>query len=86
MALGGGHADLLGVEPQGRLVLIEVKLARNAEARRAVVAQILAHAAFLRGITLDSLEREVLRGQLRMLGFETRGQAVAARRLCALPM
>ena len=34
--LGGGYADLLAVEPPGRLVLIEVKLAANAEARRAV--------------------------------------------------
>jgi hypothetical protein len=43
--LGGGYADILAVEPSGRLVLIEVKLAKNSEARRAVVAQILAYAA-----------------------------------------
>jgi RecB family endonuclease NucS len=40
--LGGGYADLLAVETSGRPVVIEVKLARNAEARRAVVAQALA--------------------------------------------
>ena len=50
--LGTGYADLLAVERSGRLVLIEVKLARNAEARRAVVAQILAYAAFLGGTLL----------------------------------
>lgn len=35
---GGGFADLLTVESTGRLAIIEVKLARNAESRRAVVA------------------------------------------------
>jgi hypothetical protein len=43
--LGSGYADLVAVEPSGRVVVIEVKLARNAEARRAVVAQVLAYAA-----------------------------------------
>ena len=45
VGLGAGSADLLGVEASGRPVIIEVKLARNNEARRAVVAQILAYAA-----------------------------------------
>ena len=40
--LGSGYADLLAVETSGRPVIIEVKLAQNNEARRAVVAQILA--------------------------------------------
>lgn len=40
--------DLLGVTPQGRLVLIECKLWRNPQARREVVAQILEYAALLR--------------------------------------
>ena len=35
--LGGGYADLLAVESSGRLVIIEVKLAGNAEARRAAL-------------------------------------------------
>jgi hypothetical protein len=34
--LGSGYADLLAVEVTGRPVVIEVKLAQNAEARRAV--------------------------------------------------
>jgi hypothetical protein len=36
--LGGGYADLVAVEASGRMAVIEVKLARNSEARRAVVA------------------------------------------------
>ena len=50
--LGNGYADLIAVEPSGRLAIIEVKLARNAEARRAVVAQVLTYAAYLRGMEL----------------------------------
>ncbi len=33
--LGSGYADLVAIEPSGRLAIIEIKLARNAEARRA---------------------------------------------------
>lgn len=55
--LGTGYADILAVEQYGRPVIIEVKLARNAEARRAIVAQVLAYAAFLRGTDIESLER-----------------------------
>ena len=40
--------DILGVTPQGRLVLIECKLWRNPQARREVVAQILEYAALVR--------------------------------------
>jgi hypothetical protein len=75
--LGGGYADLLAVEPPGRLVLIEVKLAANAEARRAVVAQILAYAAFLKGIEPEVLEGEILRSNLVRLGYESIESAVA---------
>ena len=54
--LGSGYADLVGVETSGRPVIIEVKLAQNNEARRAVVAQILAYAANLHGTTRQQLE------------------------------
>lgn len=57
--LGTGYADILAVEQYGRPVIIEVKLARNAEARRAIVAQVLAYAAFLRGTDIESLERNI---------------------------
>ena len=55
--LGPGSADLLAVEPDGRLVVIEIKLRKNAEVRRAVVAQILTYAAYLKGIGSVELER-----------------------------
>ena len=58
--LGNGYADLIAVEPTGRLAIIEVKLARNAEARRAIVAQVLTYAAYLNGLDPGVLERDVL--------------------------
>lgn len=76
--LGSGWADLVAVEPSGRLVLIEVKLAQNQEARRAVVSQLLAYAAALRGIEPDVLERDVLGSHLRRIGHESIESAVAA--------
>jgi hypothetical protein len=47
--LGSGKADLLAIEPSGQLAVVGIELARNAEARRPVVAQALAYAAFSRG-------------------------------------
>lgn len=61
--VGPGYADLLAVEPDGRLVLVEIKLRKNAEARRAVVAQILTYAAYLKELGVAELEG-VLRAQL----------------------
>jgi hypothetical protein len=58
--LGSGYADLLAVETTGRMAVIEIKLARNSEARRAVVAQVLAYAAVLHGQSPERLETEVL--------------------------
>lgn len=78
--LGGNAADLVAVEQSGRLAIIEIKLARNAEARRAVIAQILTYAAYLRGLDVASLERDVLARPLRQRGFESVAQAVSARR------
>ena len=57
--LGSGYADLVGVETSGRPVIIEAKLAYSSEARRAVVAQILAYAAHLHGTTREQLEDRV---------------------------
>lgn len=55
--LGSGYADLVAVESTGRLAIIEVKLASNAEARRAIIAQVLTYASYLRGITRDARAR-----------------------------
>jgi hypothetical protein len=41
---------LLAVESSGRLVIIEVKLAGNAESRRAVIAQVPSYAGYLQGL------------------------------------
>jgi hypothetical protein len=60
--LGTGSADLLAVESTGRLVIIEVKLAGNAESRRAVVAQVLSYAGYLQGLDIEQLESQILRG------------------------
>jgi hypothetical protein len=73
---GSGSADLLAVESTGRLVILEVKLASNSEARRAVVAQVLAYAAALRGLTPRELD-SVLAGRLPQ-GVEQVADAVAA--------
>ena len=56
VGLGPGYADLIAVEPDGRLVVVEIKLRRNSEARRAVVAQILTYAAYLKGLGIPDLE------------------------------
>ncbi|GAA0522531.1 hypothetical protein GCM10011581_34130 [Saccharopolyspora subtropica] len=69
--LGNGYADLIAVESSGRLVIIEVKLADNSEARRAVVAQVLSYAAHLQGLLPRQLEGQILDRDLAELGCET---------------
>jgi hypothetical protein len=76
--LGNGYADLIAIEPTGRLTIIEVKLARNAEARRAIVAQVLTYAAYLNGLDPTVLERDILGGHLRDRGYANLAGAVAA--------
>lgn len=55
--VGSGYIDLFAVEGSGRPVIIEVKLAKNAEARRAVVSQGLSYAAHLFSLTAEELEQ-----------------------------
>jgi hypothetical protein len=55
---GAGPADILYVTPTGQLVLVETKLWRNPEARRAVVGQILDYAKQLSSWTYDILEEK----------------------------
>jgi hypothetical protein len=76
--LGTGYADLLAVETTGRPVIVEVKLASNAEARRAVVAQLLAYAARLHGMTVLQLEEGPLHRSLHEAGHATILDAVAS--------
>jgi len=76
VALGGGYADLLAVDQDGQLVIIEIKLARNAEARRAVIAQVLAYAAALMGTDRGAFEREILGSHLAKRGYPTLVEAM----------
>lgn len=76
--LGTGYADLIAVEDSGRPVVIEIKLASNSEARRAVVAQVLAYAAYLFGLTASEFERDVLGGHLRGRGHDSVFGAISA--------
>ena len=76
--LGTGYADVLAVEASGRPVIIEVKLARNAEARRAIVSQVLAYAAFLHGYDVEALGQGPLRNAMTDAGYGSIAEAVAA--------
>jgi RecB family endonuclease NucS len=55
-----GYADVIAFEPDGRPVIIEVKLRNNAESRRAVVAQTLSYAASLHRLSREDLEETIL--------------------------
>jgi hypothetical protein len=66
--LGTGYADLIAVESSGRVVIIEVKLAVNAESRRAVVAQVLSYAGYLQGLDPEQFESQILRSHLGGFG------------------
>lgn len=76
--LGNGYADLIAVEPSGRLAVIEVKLSKNAEARRAVVAQVLTYAAYLKGTSATLLEQAILGQHLSKRGYASIADAVSA--------
>jgi hypothetical protein len=54
-----GPLDIFYATPEGRLVVVEVKLWRNPEARRKVIAQILDYATALSKWTYEDLQREV---------------------------
>lgn len=76
--LGGNYADLIAVETNGRLVIIEIKLAKNSEARRAVIAQVLTYAAYLRGQDVETLESDILGDHLQKLGYGDLAGVVSA--------
>jgi hypothetical protein len=69
--LGSGRADLVAIDTRGQLTVIEIKLRTNAESRRAVISQVLAYAAALHQLTIDQVEREILRDHLRTRGFSS---------------
>ena len=49
----GGSVDLVVLEPDATVTVVECKLARNAEVRRAVVGQILSYASSLTQLDVD---------------------------------
>ena len=51
-----GILDLLFVTADGLPVAVEVKLGRNAESRRQVIAQVMDYASDLTGLTVDELD------------------------------
>jgi len=77
VALSGNYADLLGIEPNGRFVLIEIKLKKNAEARRAVIAQVLTYAASLAELNREYLEQTLLSSYLAKNEWTTLADAMS---------
>lgn len=75
--LGSGSADLFGMEPDGRPVILEIKLKANPEARRAVIAQVLAYASYLYRSSYEDLESGTLGKHLQQMGFQTIADALA---------
>lgn len=66
---GSGPADILYVTPTGQVVLVETKLWRNPEARRAVVGQILDYAKQLTSWTYEVLDENASRAANRPRGY-----------------
>ena len=61
-----GFLDNFFITSAGRLVLVEAKLWRNPEARRAVIAQAMEYAAAVFKLTYSELERAVLKARKAM--------------------
>ena len=60
LPLSSGYLDNLLMTPEGDIVIVEVKLFRNPQARREVVAQALDYASSLFGMDYTALEETVL--------------------------
>jgi hypothetical protein len=61
---GAGRLDLLFVSSDGLPIAVEVKLERNAQARREVVAQVIDYLSALTSLTVDELD-ELVGGRLQ---------------------
>jgi len=59
LPLASGYLDNLYITPDGYPVLVEVKLWKNQEARRKVIAQILEYAKDFAGLQYDDLNTEI---------------------------
>jgi hypothetical protein len=54
---GPGWVDLLFIDKDGLLTIVETKLAKNPEARRTVIGQIIEYASYVSQWTADDVER-----------------------------
>jgi hypothetical protein len=54
---GPGAIDLLFIDKDGLLTVVETKLAKNPEARRTVIGQIIEYASYISHWTVDDVER-----------------------------
>jgi hypothetical protein len=61
VAVPSGSIDLSFLDLKGRLTVVETKLAKNPEARREVIGQIIEYASFVSQWSYDHLEREALK-------------------------
>ncbi|OFX10430.1 MAG: hypothetical protein A2516_10580 [Alphaproteobacteria bacterium RIFOXYD12_FULL_60_8] len=68
LGLPCGYLDNLFMTPEGDIVIVEVKLFRNPQARREVVAQALDYASSLFGMTYADLEEAVLKSDFDRAG------------------
>ena len=64
LPVSGGYVDNLFMTPDGNIVIVEVKLWSNSEARRKVVAQALEYATGLFRMNYEALEKAVLSANL----------------------
>lgn len=64
LALPSGFLDNLLITPQGDIVIVKVKLWKNPEMRRTVVAQALDYAASLFSMTYEEIENAVLSSEV----------------------
>lgn len=71
VTVGNGAMDLLLVDTKGKIAILEVKLSKNSEAKKAIVSQALYYAAFLKGMDRATLEKKVIRKYLNAHGAET---------------
>lgn len=62
-----GTADLLFLDAQGKISVVEVKLARNGESRRDVLAQAFDYTSALADYTLDELDGQLTGGLENLL-------------------
>jgi len=56
---GSGQTDILAFNTQGDIVVVECKLAANAEIKRKVIAQVLEYGAYLWGMSYEELNQRV---------------------------